>query len=548
MLTYLLNYEPYAEKIEKTLWYDYTLLEWRQKNMPFFMRRLLVSRFESSIEAFRQTVQSLINSIELMQSYVTTLGGAPVIKKWWLPDIEDLADSAEDVMLDDIDRQEVLDELERKEWILIDIKDIDPKFVQEMEKDKEFLEALLYEWGQIDHDPKLDVFIDKLKVLQKENPHRKIVVFSQYTATIDYLAKKLWWFRILKVTGSTKTEQLKKDIKYNFDAGVKASDQQNDYDILLGTDAISEWYNLHRAGIIINYDIPYNPTRVIQRIGRINRINKKVFDTLYIYNYFPSLVGEQHISTKKISTLKIKMIATILGVDVKTLTEDEEVGSFYQREMMKEGADDNQLSWDTPYLEDFKNAKIEDPNLSQKLATVPERTKIQRSIVKDAHGVVLFAKKWNNLIFQFYDKVIEQTVAIALPEAFALFKAEINEKPEEVSKDFYAIYAKLKEDLKSGWIIQELNTQEKRALENVKKMYSVTKNPYFQKLQKVIEYRSLPKYYMKNIRKITEDTFMEDSKQLMIEVSEKYLQGIIDAVHNYDEESQDLIITQEFIS
>jgi len=85
-------------------------------------------------------------------------------------------------------------------------------------------------------------------------------------------------------------------------------------------------------------------------------------------------------------------------------------------------------------------------------------------------------------------------------------------------------------------------------LENVKKMYSVTKNPYFQKLQKVIEYRSLPKYYMKNIRKITEDTFLEESKKLMLEVSEKYLQGIIDTVHNYDEESQDLIITQEFIS
>jgi superfamily II DNA/RNA helicase len=88
--------------------------------------------------------------------------------------------------------------------------------------------------------------------------------------------------------------------------------QKNDYDILLGTDAISEGYNLHRAGVIINYDIPYNPTKVIQRIGRINRINKKVFDNLYVYNYFPSIVGEEHVNTKKISTLKIKMIATVL--------------------------------------------------------------------------------------------------------------------------------------------------------------------------------------------------------------------------------------------
>ena len=61
----------------------------------------------------------------------------------------------------------------------------------------------------------------------------------------------------------------------------------NDYDILIATDAISEGFNLHRAGIIFNYDIPYNPTRVIQRVGRINRINKKVFDELFIYNFFP---------------------------------------------------------------------------------------------------------------------------------------------------------------------------------------------------------------------------------------------------------------------
>ena len=55
--------------------------------------------------------------------------------------------------------------------------------------------------------------------------------------------------------------------------------------ILVATDAISEGYNLHRAGTIINYDIPYNPTRVIQRIGRINRVNKKVFinHNLFIY-------------------------------------------------------------------------------------------------------------------------------------------------------------------------------------------------------------------------------------------------------------------------
>ncbi len=112
----------------------------------------------------------------------------------------------------------------------------------------------------------------------------------------------------MKYTSADATPANKDSIRANFDAGLKTSLQQDDYHILVATDAISEGYNLHRAGAIFNYDIPYNPTRVIQRIGRINRINKKVFDELYIYNYFPTDVGEAETRTKEISTLKMAMI------------------------------------------------------------------------------------------------------------------------------------------------------------------------------------------------------------------------------------------------
>jgi len=540
--------DKYAEQIENTLGYNYMLLEWRQRNMPFFMRRLLVSRFESSIQAFKETLKSLIWSIHQMEGYVKALSWAPVIKKWWLPTIEDLDDNLDDFIFDEVDKKEIKELLEKKEGILIDIEDMDKKFIKDMELDKEFLEALLYEWEQIDSDPKLDVFVEKLNKLQHEQKERKIVVFSQYASTIEYLEKKLKWkFRTLKVTWASKTDELKKNIKYNFDAWIKQSEWKDDYDVLLGTDAISEWYNLHRAGIIVNYDIPYNPTRVIQRIGRINRINKKVYDTLHIYNYFPSLVWEQHTNTKKISTLKIKMIATILGIDVKTLTDDEEVSSFYKREIMKNIKDDWE-SWDSSYLNDFKNAKIEDPKLLEKLEVIPERTKLQRQEKKDKSWVLLFAKKWNNLIFQFYDKKSEQTVPITIEDAFDLFKAELSEEPQDVSKDFYKAYNILKEDIKKGSKIQELNSQEKKALDNVKKIFEITKNPYFKKLQQVIEYRALPLYYMKTIRKITPNNFEEEVKKVTKDISERYLQWIIDAINNYDEESQDLIISQEFIS
>ena len=85
--------------------------------------------------------------------------------------------------------------------------------------------------------------------------------------------------------------------------------QENQFDVLIATDAISEGFNLHRAGTIFNFDIPYNPTRVVQRFGRINRINKKVFDELYIYNYFPSDPGEKEINMGRITALKKMMFS-----------------------------------------------------------------------------------------------------------------------------------------------------------------------------------------------------------------------------------------------
>ena len=127
---------------------------------------------------------------------------------------------------------------------------------------------------------------------------------------------------------SRENKNVKKTIELNFDAGKKTDIQQNDYDVLAATDAISEGYNLHRAGTVFNYDIPYNPTRVIQRVGRINRINKKVFERLFIYNYFPTAIGEGETRAKEIATLKMAMINAIIGEDTKVLTGDIELKSF----------------------------------------------------------------------------------------------------------------------------------------------------------------------------------------------------------------------------
>ena len=94
-------------------------------------------------------------------------------------------------------------------------------------------------------------------------------------------------------------KEMAKSAKENFDASFEV--QTDEYDILLTTDKLSEGFNLNRAGLVVNYDIPWNPTRVIQRVGRINRIGRKVFDNLYIFNFFPTVKGASIVANRAIA-------------------------------------------------------------------------------------------------------------------------------------------------------------------------------------------------------------------------------------------------------
>ena len=135
-------------------------------------------------------------------------------------------------------------------------------------------------------DPKFSKFEERLKMELSRPDKRKILVFSEFADTADYLYDKLLKkkYKVFKYTakqGSKKDN--KKILKEEFDAN--SDKQKNSLNILIATDAIAEGYNLNRAGTIINYDIPYNPTKVIQRVGRINRSIKE-FMMNYLFIIF----------------------------------------------------------------------------------------------------------------------------------------------------------------------------------------------------------------------------------------------------------------------
>src|SRR5690625_547125 len=121
-------------------------------------------------------------------------------------------------------------------------------------------------------------------------------------------------------------------MKNNFNTQYSGT-QRNDFQILITSDKLSEGFNLNRAGAIINYDIPWNPTRVIQRVGRINRIGKKVFDELYLFNFFPSETGADYVKSREIASQKMYMIHNALGEDAQIfdLEEEPSASGLYKR-------------------------------------------------------------------------------------------------------------------------------------------------------------------------------------------------------------------------
>lgn len=420
-----------------------------QDNLAGFMRRLLVTRFESSKEAFKKTLETMIATNQKIESWWTELGLVPIMKKGQLPDPQDYDDDTE---LDESIDDELSIEIERLKksagLICVPVNLMDAKFRTDILHDISLLEGIYEQWfrsGLNFGDPKIDHLISTIEKMQKEIPERKIVVFSMFADTVNYLGAELrqrGFERVLAYTASNSGRAERLIVKRNFDASLKSSEQLNDYDVLVATDALSEGFNLHRAGVIINYDIPYNPTRVIQRIGRINRIDRRTFDKIIILNAFPSPIGESETRIKLISTLKIKLINQIVGSDHKTLTKDDHVQSFFKDEYDAADAEAQQVSWETKHRNTFESFST-DPELMKSVLSLPHRSRVGRSDTGQ-DVVVAFGKRADSIVFASVENS-EMIRNIDPEKALDYFRCEPDAAGEALDADFAGTFRKVRD-------------------------------------------------------------------------------------------------------
>jgi superfamily II DNA or RNA helicase len=542
--------EESLEKVKKQIEEEgigFDFFQRSQRQLANFMRLMLVRRFESSVAAFKQSLESMISKSEEILNWVNRFSLIPIYKRGRLPDIETLLDSSDDIgeeaSLTELD--EILKEYKQKGLFTLKVDDIMPSFIEDIKTDIEILQAIHSRWfidNKISADPKLNDIAVKLKEMLDREPERKILIFSEFADTVEYLHKELagHGLPVFSYTSRKASKKNNKEIvSTNFDAGIEQKKWKDDYKILVATDAISEGYNLHRAGAIFNYDIPYNPTRVIQRVGRINRVNKKVFDELYIYNYFPSVIGEADIKVKRIATIKIRMINAVMGSDTKVLTEDEVLSpSEFNKKFREAESAAEQKSWDTDFREDWEQSK--QTQEYAKALNICRRSRIARTEERGNRGVVVFGKRGEECVFKLALNTEEAACSIPPEKALPLFKADKSEAAAKVSEEFEALYQHTKSSL-FGNKKSKLRKKQSDAMNKIKGWLNDEAHKreveYLNLLLEVVKIDGLPDYSV-----IKREKSCEDLKE---KVTEQYLMKIRERASRIEGEQENIILTEE---
>jgi superfamily II DNA or RNA helicase len=524
-----------------------------QTNLADFMRKLLVMRFESSKDAFRISLERMINNNKLIQNWWKEFKVVPIMKKGTLPDPTDF--SLEDGEFSD-ELEEKLEYLrENKGLIEVPIEWIDPSFIEDVNADTELLEDIHKEWfnNKPKKDPKLIKILDVVNKLISDNGKRKIVIFSTYADTVNYLVKELkenGLDNVLSYTSADGNKNSRNILFSNFDASYPANKQQNDYQVLVCTDALSEGVNLNRAGVIINFDIPYNPTRVIQRIGRINRINKMMFPEILIYNCFPTVVGERETRIKSISTLKIALINNVFGTDTRTLTPEEDVQTFFKDEFARTEGSTEDLNWDAIHLESYEQAKSNN-KLMEEVKDIPRRTRIARKYSNTSRNkAIVFTRKNQNILFITTEEGSEPRL-LSSQEGLSIFKAEIDEENTELTVNFPNLFNFALEKLIEKHPLPAIRGRRSDAIKLLEALRSALPNAesYCSDLIKVIsKYDDVSEGALKDIANVSlkkiEDSFIELQKI----VPESFIKNVMDRIQRMEEHVEVILLAEELLS
>ena len=376
----------------------------RERSLKILMRINLLKRLESSVESFKITLNKILGQIN------SILGSIDNFEK------NGINTSYEDIEVTNYDTDEDVEDLINDEFsigkkVKINLKDINTVgWKEDLNFDSQILKNLIFKINQVtpEHDLKLQELISIISN-KVENPinnnNKKVIIFSAFADTANYLYKQIsgplkekYNLDTAKITGSGTNECTLKisndfnNLLINFSPKSKhrniTEGDREEIDILIATDCISEGQNLQDCDYLINYDIHWNPVRIIQRFGRVDRIGSEN-EVIQLVNFWPNISLDDYINLKnRVENRMLMMDISGTGEDnvLTNKSSDIEYRKVQLQKLQEEVVD----------LEDMNTGiSITDLGLNEFRMDLVEYVKLNPNLNKVPNGMhsVVFADK-----------------------------------------------------------------------------------------------------------------------------------------------------------
>ncbi len=385
----------------------------REGSLQILMRINLLKRLESSVESFRLTLSKILFKIDQTLQQIESFERHGKSDTIGYTEI-DQANLDDDDWLDD--------EFSIGDTIKINLSDMDIlRWKEDLTHDRTILHGLLEEMQKVtpEHDKKLNTLKQLIdhKIQHPINPgNRKIIIFSAFTDTAAYLYKHLseyvktkYNMDTAKIVGSDEnknTAGLRNDIHTlltcfsprSKEKHLTMPDVKGEIDLLIASDCISEGQNLQDCDFLINYDIHWNPVRVIQRFGRIDRIGSKN-SQIQMVNFWPNMTLDEYIRLKeRVENRMVIMDMTATGDDNVLFNESSDLEYRKQQlqRLQKEVVDLDDMNTGVSItdlgLNDFRMDLVQYVKENGELDTVPNglHTVVPADEEKGIHPGVIF--------------------------------------------------------------------------------------------------------------------------------------------------------------
>jgi len=301
------------------------------KTLTHLYQLLLFKRLESSIYAFYISLQRIIEKEKILLEEIDNEDWEALIEKYNKKVFEDEEASFFDTVEENELRKQRIEKGNPEFSTEIKKDDIEKWIDEDIELIRAFIqEHITSKLEEPDNplslrDEKIDLFIQKLQTTR----YRKALVFTQFISTAEYIHYKL------KKSEKHSLLGLRFDFTHGSDDGLNQKlnrfapigrnanmPEKDQLDLLVTTDVLAEGVNLQDADLLINFDLPWNPMRIVQRVGRVNRIGSE--NQVRVLNFAPDRFLDSFLNLLNILYSKIKQVTILLGKEMAILSSEEE--------------------------------------------------------------------------------------------------------------------------------------------------------------------------------------------------------------------------------